>query len=155
MASDKIGGRVAIVGTGSRAAMFVRGIVERPSTSVVAILEPNAVRAAYYNDLLTTLGAATVPVYKPDQYKEMLENEKIEAVVVTCIDALHHLYIIPALEAGGRRPRRIMRYPSLLKSLIVRVLTEKPMTTDVDKCRAILETVQRTGRHLTVTFNYR
>jgi len=29
------------------------------------------------------------------------------------------------------------------------------MTTDVDKCRAILETVQRTGQHITVTFNYR
>jgi predicted dehydrogenase len=37
----------------------------------------------------------------------------------------------------------------------VRVLTEKPMTTDVDKCRRILETVQRTGQHITVTFNYR
>lgn len=29
------------------------------------------------------------------------------------------------------------------------------MTTDIDKCRRILETVQRTGNHLTVTFNYR
>ncbi|KAF8913614.1 NAD(P)-binding protein [Mucidula mucida] len=135
--SSTIGGRIAIVGTGSRAAMFVRGIVERPSSSVVALLEPNSVRAAYYNALLTSLGAPQVPVYKPEQYKEMLEKESVEAIVVTCVDALHHLYIIPALEAG------------------VRVLTEKPMTTDIEKCRAILETVQRTGRHLTVTFNYR
>jgi predicted dehydrogenase len=37
----------------------------------------------------------------------------------------------------------------------VRVLTEKPMTTDIDKCRRILETVKKTGRHVTVTFNYR
>lgn len=37
----------------------------------------------------------------------------------------------------------------------VRVLTEKPMTTDMDKCRRILETVQKTGNHFTVTFNYR
>ncbi|KAG7097869.1 hypothetical protein E1B28_005181 [Marasmius oreades] len=132
-----LGGRVAIVGTGSRAAMFIRGIVERPTSSVVAILEPNSVRAKYYNNLLDSLGAPRVPTYQPEQFKEMLEKERVETIVVTCVDALHHLYIIPALEAG------------------VRVLTEKPMTTDVNKCRAILEAVERTGRHLTVTFNYR
>lgn len=99
-----IGGRVAVVGTGSRAAMFIRGIVARPSSSVVAILEPNSIRAKYYNDLLVELGANVVPVYQPDQYKEMLQKEKVESVVITTIDALHHLYIIPALEAGGTQP---------------------------------------------------
>ncbi|KIK62937.1 hypothetical protein GYMLUDRAFT_41216 [Collybiopsis luxurians FD-317 M1] len=136
--SKPLGGRVAIVGTGSRAAMFIRGIVERSATSVVvAFCEPNSVRANYYNDLLSELGAQTVPVYKPASFKEMLEKEQVETVVITCIDALHHEYIVPALEAG------------------VRVLTEKPMTTDIEKCKAILQTVERTGRHLTVTFNYR
>ena len=95
------GGRVAIVGTGSRAAMFVRGIVARPSSQVVAYCEPNSVRAKYYNDLLAELGAPQVPVYKPEQFKEMLEKERVEVIVVTCIDALHDLYIVPALEAGG------------------------------------------------------
>ncbi|THH31701.1 hypothetical protein EUX98_g2457 [Antrodiella citrinella] len=132
-----LGGRVAVIGTGSRAAMYVRGIVERPESSIVAICEPNAVRAAYYKSLLQELGAPTVPVYKPDGFKEMLEKEKVETIVVTTIDATHDQYIIPALEAG------------------VRVLTEKPMTTDVDKCRRILEAVERTGQHVTVTFNYR
>ncbi|TCD62053.1 hypothetical protein EIP91_007529 [Steccherinum ochraceum] len=135
--TKRIGGRVAVIGTGSRAAMFVRGIIERPESSVVAICEPNAVRAAYYNSLLQELGAPTVPVYKPEQFKEMLEKEKVESIVVTCIDALHDQYIVPALEAG------------------VRVLTEKPMTTDIEKCRRILDTVQKTGEHVTVTFNYR
>lgn len=82
--------------------MFVRGIVERPETSrVVALCEPNTVRAAYYNDLLKSLGAPEVPVYPPDAFKEMLQKEKVEAVVITCIDALHDLYIVLALEAGG------------------------------------------------------
>ena len=100
--NDKpLGGRVAVVGTGSRAAMFVRGIVARPNSQVVALCEPNAVRAEYYNKLLQELGAPTVPVYKPDAFREMLEKEKVETVVVTCVDALHDLYIVPALEAGG------------------------------------------------------
>lgn len=81
--------------------MFVRGIVARPNSSVVAILEPNQVRAQYYNELLKGLGAPTVPIYKPEQYLEMLKKERVETVVITCIDALHDLYIVPALEAGG------------------------------------------------------
>ncbi|KAK7441553.1 hypothetical protein VKT23_016546 [Stygiomarasmius scandens] len=103
MASQRtLGGRTAIVGTGSRAAMFIRGIIERPTTSqVVALCEPNSIRARYYNDLLTSLGAPVVPVYQPEDFKSMLEKEKVETIVVTCVDALHHLYIIPALEAGG------------------------------------------------------
>ncbi|CAE6415777.1 unnamed protein product [Rhizoctonia solani] len=128
--SKPLGGRVALVGTGSRAAMFVRGIVARPQSQVVAICEPNSVRADYYNELLVQLGAPKVPIYPPDHFKEMLSKEKVETLVVTCVDALHDLYIVPALEAG------------------VRVLTEKPMTTDVDKCRRILETVQRTVHEL-------
>ncbi|KAF7315491.1 putative oxidoreductase YteT [Mycena indigotica] len=135
--STTLGGRVAIVGTGHRAAMFVRGIVARPSSVVVAICEPNRIRAASYNKLLTELGAQAVPVYKPQEFKDMLQKEQVETIVVTCPDHLHNEYIVPALEAG------------------VRVLTEKPMTTDIDKCRQILETIQRTGQHLTVTFNYR
>ena len=99
--AQPLGGRVAIVGTGSRAAMFVRGIVARPTSHVVAICEPNAVRAAYYNALLAELGAPPVRVYKPEAYAEMLRAERVETVVVTCIDALHDLYIVPALEAGG------------------------------------------------------
>ena len=105
-AEDKpLGGRVAVVGTGSRAAMFVRGIVQRPNSQVVAICEPNAIRAEYYNNLLTELGAPTVPVYKPEGFREMLAKEKVETVVVTCVDALHDLYIVPALEAGGESHR--------------------------------------------------
>lgn len=92
---------MALVGTGSRAAMFVRGIVARPESKVVAICEPNSVRAEYYNELLVKLGAPRVPVYQPEQFKEMLSKESVETLVVTCVDALHDLYIVPALEAGG------------------------------------------------------
>ncbi|KAG8741425.1 hypothetical protein FRC10_002872 [Ceratobasidium sp. 414] len=99
--SKPLGGRVALVGTGSRAAMFVRGVVARPLSQVVAICEPNSVRADYYNELLVNLGAPKVPIYTPEGFKEMLSKEKVETLVVTCIDALHDVYIVPALEAGA------------------------------------------------------
>lgn len=81
--------------------MFVRGIVERPEAEVVAICEPNKVRAAYYNSLLQELGAKPVPVYQPDAFLDMLQEEKVETIVITCIDALHERYIVLALDAGS------------------------------------------------------
>ena len=39
---------------------------------------------------------------------ELLEKEKVETVVITCVDALHDLYIVPALEAGGE-PEFVLR----------------------------------------------
>lgn len=46
-----------------------------------------------------------------DDFLKMLENEKLDTLVVTTIDYTHDLFIVPALERG------------------IKVLTEKPMTT--------------------------
>jgi hypothetical protein len=64
----------------------------------------------------------------------MLGKESVEVLVVTTVDATHDRYIIPALQRG------------------IRVLTEKPMTTDIEKSKAILRAVKETGNRLTVTF---
>ncbi len=88
--------------------MFVKGIAERPDAVVVAICEPNHIRAEYYNSQLEQLGRSRVPVYKPAQFADMLKTEKVDTVVVTCIDALHSDYIVPALEAG----RACFSFPS-------------------------------------------
>ncbi|MGE5549776.1 MAG: Gfo/Idh/MocA family protein [Bacteroidota bacterium] len=52
-------------------------------------------------------------------------------------DCTHHEFIIKALEAGKD------------------IITEKPMTVDDEKYRAILAAEKRTGRKVRVTFNYR
>ncbi|KAL5486049.1 hypothetical protein ACEPAI_7093 [Sanghuangporus weigelae] len=130
-------GRVAIVGTGSRGLMFVNGVAQRPGMTIVAFCEPNIVRAQYYNDHLESLKQPRVRVYPPEQFREMLLKERVDIVVITCIDALHDRYILPALKEG------------------VRVISEKPMTTDVEKCRAINQAVKGYNGDLTVTFNYR
>jgi hypothetical protein len=44
----------------------------------------------------------------------------------------------------------LLSVPALKRG--IKVLTEKPMTTDIEKCKAILRTVQETNNHLTVTF---
>jgi predicted dehydrogenase len=48
---------------------------------------------------------------RKDDFGKMLQEAKLDVLVVTTVDATHDQYIIPALKAG------------------IRVLTEKPMTT--------------------------
>ena len=67
----------------------------------------------------------------------MVRQTRPDTVIVTTVDVYHHRYIVRALELGCD------------------VITEKPMTTDAVKCRAIMDAVRRTGRTLTVAFNYR
>lgn len=78
---------------------------------------------------------ADFPVF--EDFDEMLQTAKPDCVIVTTTDVFHSDYIIRSLEAGCD------------------VITEKPLTTTDDRCRAILETEKRTGHKVVVTFNYR
>lgn len=97
--------------------MFVNGILDRPRNAayIVALLEPNRVRAEFYNAHLEKRGQARVPVYKPGEFEEMVKKEGVETVVVTCIDALHEGYIVKALKMGGGQ--RLRARGTLFKSL--------------------------------------
>jgi len=75
------------------------------------------------------------PVF--EDFEEMMAATKPDVVIVTTTDVYHSDYIIRAMELGAD------------------VITEKPMTTTDDRIRAILEAEQRTGKKVTVTFNYR
>ena len=131
--------RYALVGAGARAEMFVRAIVvdHAATAELVALADPNPVRLEAHNRWLVELGAAPVPAYPAAMFVEMLDKEDVDAVVVTTVDRTHDEYIVAALDAGRD------------------VITEKPMTVDAARCRRILDAVERTGRRVTVTFNYR
>src|SRR5262249_19026099 len=105
---------------------------------LVGMCDPNQTRMDYWNESYgKTLGTKPVATFKADQFDEMLRQRKPDTVVVTSIDRTHHLYITRAMEAGCD------------------VITENPMTIDAEKCQAILDTIKKTGKKLTVTFNYR
>jgi predicted dehydrogenase len=105
---------------------------------LVAFCDTNQTRMDYYNQYYAeTLDAPPVPTYKPENFDQMLEEQRVDTVIVTSIDRTHHRYIIHAMERGRD------------------VITEKPMTIDAPRCQAILDTVKATGSKLTVTFNYR
>ena len=132
--------RYALVGTGGRAVMFLDPLATRfeDQAELVGLCDPNPARLAYHNDRLANeLGYHEVPTFDADQFDAMVEETKPDTIIVTTIDALHHKYIIRAMELGCD------------------AVTEKPMTIDAEKCNAILEAVQRTGKQLRVAFNYR
>jgi predicted dehydrogenase len=132
--------RYAIVGLGARSAMYSDAIWDayRDDAELVGFCDPNGTRMAYYNRLAgERYGLPPVPTYRPDDFARMLAEGRVDTAIVTSIDRTHHRYIIAAMEAGCD------------------VITEKPLTIDAAKCQAIVDAQARTGRRLTVTFNYR
>ncbi|MFW5981398.1 MAG: Gfo/Idh/MocA family protein [bacterium] len=129
--------RYAIIGTGSRAGMYYNALVKEEKISkmhqLVALLDLNQSRMDYVNKKM----GLDLPKYKPHQFDEMVEKERIEGIVITTKDCHHHEYIIKGLKKG------------------LKVITEKPMTTDEDKCQEVIDVMEETGNDLIVTFNYR
>jgi len=132
--------RYALVGTGSRAGMFVDAITKTycDVAELVALCDLSKVRMDWYNSQLQQKGDhPPVATYPATDFDRMIEETKPDVVIVTTIDATHHQYIVRAMELGCD------------------VITEKPMTTDIDRMKAIYDAIDRTGRSLRVTFNYR
>jgi len=71
------------------------------------------------------------------EFDRMVREMSPDVVIVTSMDCTHHQYIIRAMELGCD------------------AISEKPMTIDGQKVRAILDAKERTGKSLRVTFNYR
>lgn len=127
--------RYAIVGTGSRSMMFRDAILNTyaDTCELVALCDVNPLRMQAWQKPREL----DLPTYAPVDFEKMIEAHQVDVVIVTTVDRTHHEYICRAMEAGCD------------------VVSEKPMTVDTEKCSQILETQQRTGKKLTVTFNYR
>ncbi|HHW48619.1 MAG TPA: Gfo/Idh/MocA family oxidoreductase [Clostridiaceae bacterium] len=125
--------RYAFAGASGRARyMFATPLFTelKEYAELVGVYDVSSARAR-----LISMECGNIPVY--DSFERMLDETRPDVVIVTTVDRFHHEYIIKALEAGCD------------------VITEKPMTIDAQKCKAILDAERRTGKRVTVTFNYR
>jgi predicted dehydrogenase len=123
----------AFAGASGRAiGMYARPIAQhfQDTACIVGVFDVNQHRARLLSEHSTH-----PPVFA--DFDVMLRETRPDCVIVTTVDRYHHEYIIRALDAGCD------------------AITEKPMTIDDEKCRAILEAEQRSGKRVTVTFNYR
>lgn len=126
--------RVALVGTGIRgSSLWGKNLVDNYGEQVefVGLCDINPGRLETMAEYMGT----DCPIFT--DFDKMMRETNPDWVIVTTMDSTHDIFINKAMEAG------------------VDVITEKPMTTDEVKCRKILETQKRTGRHILVTFNYR
>ncbi|MFD3313196.1 Gfo/Idh/MocA family protein [Streptomyces sp. NPDC058694] len=133
--------RCAVVGLGARARMFTSALTGPYADRIelVGFCDVNARRMAVHNEWIAAdhPGREAVAAYAAEDFEVMLRRERVDLVVVCSVDRTHDDYIVRALEAGCD------------------VVTEKPMTTDADKARRILEVRRRTGGDVRVAFNYR
>lgn len=132
--------RYAIVGTGGRSAIYSAALLGEYAdrAELVALCDTNSRRMSYWNSQFKAEhGKGPVSTYFAHEFDTMVASSKPDVVIVTSIDRTHHRYICRAMELGCD------------------AISEKPMTVDAAKCQQILDTIERTGRKLRVTFNYR
>lgn len=131
--------RYAIVGTGHRSEMWQEAIYTNygDSSEIAGLCDTNLGRLLHFQACGKKYTGKDVPLYNADEFDKMIKETKPETVIVTTVDSFHHLYIVRAMELGCD------------------VITEKPMTNTDERCRYVLEGQRRTGRKITVSFNYR
>ncbi|WP_455904259.1 Gfo/Idh/MocA family protein [Microbacterium sp.] len=131
--------RYALAGAGVRAQMYVDAITgaHRNRAELVAIVEPNPVRAAFHSGRAVDAGASAPRLATPDELEQVIRDERVDRVIICSRDDLHAELIVRSLEAGSD------------------VVVEKPLTIDAASAARIEEVVERTGRQVVLTFNYR
>ena len=127
-----------LVGTGGRGTfMYAEAIVQRyqDAAKLVGLMDVNLRRAAYVAKRLAQPDQPPIPIFS--DFAELIRQVKPQCAIITTVDQFHDRYIAAALDMG------------------LEVISEKPMTTDASKCRAILAAEKRNARGITVTFNCR
>jgi len=131
--------KYAIVGVGGRHAMFRTAITQTHpvDNELVALCDVNDTRLALSASKVPNQPGNGIATYQAADFDRMIAEQQPDTVIVTTPDYLHHEYIVAALKAGRN------------------VMTEKPMTVDLGKLKAVLDAQKASGKQLTVTFNYR
>lgn len=126
--------RLAMVGTGHRGTgMWGKSIVKDYSDYIefIGLCDINPGRVETGRKLI----GVSCPTYT--DFEKMMQETKPDALIVTTVDATHDQFIIKGMEMGAN------------------IITEKPMTTDEQKCQAILDAERKFRKNIIVTFNYR
>jgi predicted dehydrogenase len=121
--------RVGIVGAGIRGSLFGRALSQHPSVEVVGIADPNA-RVGQ-----ATAAALGIPHYA--SLSELLEAQRLTAVVIATPDFAHRDAAVAAAEAG------------------LDLLIEKPLATTSAEAEEIAAAARRGGGKVMVGFENR
>lgn len=120
--------RVAVLGAGVIGKLRCATVLDNSRTQLVAVADVDLERAR-------TAGGSGVGVHA--DYRELLDNHELDAVIVSSPVHFHEEMCVAAFEKGCH------------------VLCEKPLSNSLESARAIAAAAERTGRTLGVGFNMR
>jgi predicted dehydrogenase len=133
--------RYVVIGTGHRVRMYLDAIAgdHRDVAELVALIEPNPGRLAVHVNRLAQAGLdmSGVLTGQPGDLERVIAESRADRAIITSPDVTHAGLIVRCLDAG------------------VDVVVEKPLTIDPPSTRAIAQAVERSGRQVVVTHNYR
>lgn len=121
--------RVGLIGCGGIGSLRAQALARGSAGALVSVADLDSGRSA-------SLAAATGATAHSD-WRALVEQSDVEAVIVSTPPHLHAEMCIAALDAGKH------------------VLCEKPLARTLEECRAIVATAERASRYLATGFNYR
>lgn len=130
--------RIVICGLSNRSmGMFIDPILTNFSNNnqIVGLLDPDERRFELTVKSFPQL--KLVPAYSPEQFQQMVEETKADTVIVASRDNTHIDYILQGLKND------------------LTVISEKPMVTNANDARRVMEAEKNSKGKVIVTFNYR
>lgn len=126
--------KVALVGTGSRGNSFFGKFLKEEYVDIIEFVGLCDINKGRLEFSKKNIGV-DCPTFT--DFDEMLNTVDIDLLMVTTVDATHHEFIIKGLSKN------------------IDVVTEKPMTTDEQKCQQIIDAQRNSKGKLIMAFNYR
>ena len=117
--------RIAIISASEMGKVHIEAVTRNPKLELAAICDIDEERLKAAGE---KFGVKTLYT----DYRDILKDDSIEAVLVATPDQLHREMTIAALESGKH------------------VLCEKPMALSLEDCRAMIDASKRTGKKLMI-----
>jgi len=124
--------RTGIIGCGGISRFHVRNMFKDSNTQIVALCDPFQDSVDKLAQEFEAAGKQIPP--NESNIKKFLEKFEMDAVMIATPHALHHDHTVAALEAG------------------LDVLLEKPMVVNTKEALSLMETRDRTGKTLVISF---
>jgi predicted dehydrogenase len=121
--------KVAVVGAGLFGQVHLNAYAQHPAADLSLVCDLNEERRKNVEE---KFGARTCT-----DYREIAQDDSIEAVSVVTPDSMHREIVTALLEAGKH------------------VLVEKPLATNLEDARAMIAAAERAGKRLMVDFQNR
>lgn len=127
--------KLGFIGAGSITGMHLRNLKDVREAKIVAFADPNIDSAKHWAEQAGISAKEGKTVFA--EWQEMIDKVDLDAVVILSPHSFHREQIVASLERG------------------LHVLTEKPMVVKVKEAKEVIQTKNRTGKVVVVSYQRR